>query len=46
MPAAVKDSAIQRTTGCEEQGVGKVVWEVLVVVCVDSGANKSQHCRR
>jgi hypothetical protein len=29
MPATVKDGAIQRASGCEEQSVSEVVWEVL-----------------
>lgn len=49
MPATVKDGAIQRASGCEEQSVGEVIWEVLsgiVVACVDSDANTCQHWRR
>jgi hypothetical protein len=31
MPAAVKDGAVQRAAGVEEQGGGQVVWQVLGV---------------
>jgi hypothetical protein len=43
MPAAVEDSAVQCTAGCEEQGGGEVVWEVLVVLCVDRVQTRTKH---
>ena len=43
MPAAVEDSAIQRAAGSEEQGGSEVVWEVLVVVCVDRVQIRTKH---
>lgn len=34
MPTIVKDGAVQRVAGVEEQGDGQVVWQVLGVVAL------------
>ena len=43
MPAAVEDCTVQRTAGGEEQGGCEVVWEVLVVGCVDRVQTRTKH---